>query len=197
MKTVLNYKSSLISNSFTSKYFRYNVYWEGYHQVPIYFSSYEGVQCKALLDMVIIDHINKKIIPVDIKTSSREFTIGLHNYEYYLQAAHYTEALNKLQVGEGHSPVLTQLPAGYTIDNFRFIVASSKDYKPATIFLMTDKDLHYSEHGGTIRKKNIKGRKQRIEDFKWHATNNNWMFPRDYYKNEGVTLSNIFDELND
>lgn len=55
-----------------------------YFQMPVYFMT-NGVQCKALLDMVIVDHINKTMQPIDIKTSSdtaRNFYKTMRRYRY-------------------------------------------------------------------------------------------------------------------
>lgn len=193
METVLNYKSSLVSNPYVSKYFSYNINWEGFDQIPIYFEE-GGQECKALLDKVIIDHTNKKIIPIDLKTSSQAYYIPVKKYEYYLQAAHYTAALKALQKGEASSPVLAQLPADYEIDNFLFIFASSKEFIPATLYVMSDEDLRKANEGGTIYDRPIKGRLERISDYKWHTERDDWQYSRDYIEKEGKVYSNIFDD---
>ena len=51
----------------TSKYFQTNKNIEVLYQLAIYF-PYQGVDCKALLDMVVVDHKEKTIQPIDIKT---------------------------------------------------------------------------------------------------------------------------------
>lgn len=59
--------TSIRSNSVTGPYFIPQPNQEILYQYPIYF-SYNGVDCKALLDMVIINHDKKTIQPIDIKT---------------------------------------------------------------------------------------------------------------------------------
>ena len=51
----------------TSKYFQTSKDVEVLYQLAIYF-PYQGVDCKALLDMVVINHKEKTIQPIDIKT---------------------------------------------------------------------------------------------------------------------------------
>ncbi len=58
---------SIRTNPTTSKYFETNKDIEILDQLSIYF-SYCGIDCKALLDRVIIDHKNKTIQPIDFKT---------------------------------------------------------------------------------------------------------------------------------
>ena len=58
---------SIRTNPTTSKYFETSKDVEISDQLAIYF-SYCGIDCKALLDRVIIDHINKTIQPIDFKT---------------------------------------------------------------------------------------------------------------------------------
>ena len=59
---------SIRTNSATSKYFeKSSSSIEILDQFSIYF-TYEGIECKALLDRIIIDHKNMTIQPIDFKT---------------------------------------------------------------------------------------------------------------------------------
>ena len=58
---------SVRTNPTTSKYFETSKDVEILDQLAIYF-SYCGIDCKALLDRVIVDHKNKTIQPIDFKT---------------------------------------------------------------------------------------------------------------------------------
>lgn len=117
---------SLKTNKATSVYFNAE---EVHYQVPIYF-EYDGVPCKALLDMVIFDRENKTIQPIDIKTTG-EYTINfpkaLKRMRYDIQAAFYTEALRWLY-------------PEYEILPFKFIVESTKDPGQPLVFIC-DKEL--------------------------------------------------------
>ena len=59
---------SIRTNPVTSKYFERDTnYVEILDQYSIYF-NYKGIECKALLDRIIVDHKNKTIQPIDFKT---------------------------------------------------------------------------------------------------------------------------------
>lgn len=107
---------SLKTNEITSKYFTESRYIEIVYQKDIYF-KYNNVECKALLDMVIVDHMNETIQPIDIKTIG-DYTINfpksLRKRRYDIQAAFYTEAIKK-----------EMNMVNYKILPFKFIVEST------------------------------------------------------------------------
>jgi hypothetical protein len=93
-----------------------------YYQFPIYF-EYRGVQCKALLDMVIVERdIEGKILSItgiDLKTMNGNtyyFPQSIRARRYDIQAAWYTLALhNHFAVPEGSD----------VIKPFQFVVEST------------------------------------------------------------------------
>jgi hypothetical protein len=93
-----------------------------YYQFPIYF-EYRGVQCKGLLDMVIVERdIEGKIISItgiDLKTMNGNtyyFPSSIKARRYDIQAAWYTLALhNHFAVPEGSD----------VIKPFQFVVEST------------------------------------------------------------------------
>jgi hypothetical protein len=65
------------------------------NEFEIQWTHYTGVECKSLIDRIIIDHKNKKITLVDLKTSSHlaEFKDKFLEYRYYRQMAFYWMAI--------------------------------------------------------------------------------------------------------
>lgn len=64
-------------------------------KVQVYF-NYRNIDCKAEIDFIV--RIGNKIIPVDVKTTSKgiyEFKNSFFKYRYDVQAAFYTLALQK------------------------------------------------------------------------------------------------------
>lgn len=122
---------SIKTNEATIPYFQNNEFQSVYYQVPIYF-DYEGISCKALLDMVIVNHKDNTIQPIDIKTMgdyTLNFPKSLRQRRYDIQAAFYTEALKSWE----HLNNNEILP-------FKFIVESTID--PGTPLIYTcDKSL--------------------------------------------------------
>lgn len=108
------------------------------YQKAIYF-EYEGVHCKALLDIVKIDHERKMIIPIDVKSMSgyvHEFPKSFRKFRYDIQSAWYTLALQ-------------QEYKDYKILPFRFFVVSDKSSYPL-IYKCSEKDLHIGKWGYTV-----------------------------------------------
>lgn len=119
--------ASLETNPRTSEFFN-RVSFESlpnitmYYQFPIYF-EYRGVQCKALLDMVIVERdIEGKILSItgiDLKTMNGNtyyFPSSIKARRYDIQAAWYTLALHShFAVPEGSD----------VIKPFQFVVEST------------------------------------------------------------------------
>lgn len=81
-----------------------------------------GVECKALLDILQIDHVNMVIYPYDLKTTGKQlkqFKSSIFDFGYDIQARWYEYAIR--------SEYAHLLDAGYTIAPFTFIVVSKKD----------------------------------------------------------------------
>ena len=102
MDLVYSIVMSFETGKYTAKYFQDQKNVDKYHQVGIYF-NYEGLECKALLDKIIIDREKKTIQPFDIKTMAGHtisFPYAVKARRYDFQAAFYMEALSTL-LGEG------------------------------------------------------------------------------------------------
>ena len=170
---------SIRTNPTTSKYFETSKDVEILDQLAIYF-SYCGIDCKALLDRVIIDHINKTIQPIDFKTMGDQtiyFPKSLRQRRYDIQAAFYTEALKSKKEYET-----------YKILPFKFIVESTINPGNPLVFTCSDEllfigkwgreenflELNVPDSAETWTKKEyvsypeIKGFHQLIEDYKWY-----------------------------
>ena len=169
---------SIRTNPTTSKYFETSKDVEILDQLAIYF-SYCGIDCKALLDRVIIDHKNKTIQPIDFKTMGDQtlyFPKSLRQRRYDIQAAFYTEALKSKKVYET-----------YEILPFKFIVESTVNPGNPLVFTCSSElldigkngrqpyklcDKPYSfEHITYMKFDEIKGFHQLIEDYKWYMEN--------------------------
>lgn len=135
-------------------------------QLPIYFTfswqeetiDEEGIDltdelpeheedCKALLDIVIIDHVAKTIQPIDLKTSEGEpywFLGKLKQFEYQIQAAYYTSALMEWIKNEKRPSLFD-----YTILPFKFIVESTTPALQGNplVFICTNELLNLGLNG--------------------------------------------------
>lgn len=107
-----------------------------YHQLPIYFTLFEK-ECKALLDVVIVDHSTRAVIPFDVKTTAglvSEFPSSFWGYGYDFQAMFYRKALQQ------------KFPS-YTIEPFNFLVESKLITGYADKFVVSDDTMAEIENG--------------------------------------------------
>lgn len=160
-----------INSSPLAKYFKPNEAPNGVdiqHQLPILFDI-DDIGCKALLDIVIIDHNNKTITPIDLKTMSGnilDFPKSVKQRGYQIQAAWYTEALKQM--------CKSIAIADYKIENFCFIVASTTEDQIPVMFQCTDKLLEEGKFGREeviiegIKFNRVKGYLDLIDDYKWY-----------------------------
>ena len=174
---------SIRSNSVTGPYFIPQPNQEILYQYPIYF-SYNGVDCRALLDMVIIDHDKKTIQPIDIKTMGDQsiyFPKSLRQRRYDIQAAFYTQALFQWCIDNDRY-------TDYRILKFKFIVESTINPGNPLVFTCDEELLKIGKFGReSFRLKGVssiklidmyygktdevKGFNQLIEDYKWYLEN--------------------------
>lgn len=126
----------------TAEYFRESGVREILYQIPIYF-EYGGVRCRALLDMMIINHKDKTIQPIDIKTlgdATLYFPKSLRRRRYDIQAAFYTQAVESL-------PELEGVWKDYKILPFKFLVESTTYPGTPLVFTCNRNLLYIGKHG--------------------------------------------------
>lgn len=179
--SVVNAKANIMANPFTSKYFLSlddNI--ELFHQVPIYF-EYRNLECKALMDGIMVNHKEKWIQPFDLKTIGKgiaSFPKSFLNYGYYRQAAFYTIALQNWIETMSKVKDLSD----YEVRQFQFIVVDSKlsSSHPALIFQCTEKDLKCGLEGGIEKHsgKVYRGINELIDAYKWHVMTDKWALPK-------------------
>jgi hypothetical protein len=127
MQLVYNIVMSLQSGRFTNLYFKDSKDIDIYYQTPIYFEV-EGVPCKALIDMLIVNRADKTISPIDIKTignNVKEFPHAVKNRGYNIQGSFYTQALLELLIGNATSTIEMKLTSEYVILDFKFLVETT------------------------------------------------------------------------
>ena len=168
---------SIKTNPTTAQYFEVENGDEIMYQVPIFFTI-EGVECKGLLDMVVINHEDKIIEPIDIKTlgdNTLNFPKALKQRRYDIQGAFYIEGLK-------------QAYPGYDILPFKFIVESTINPGQPLVYTMDETLLEIGKSGreafrlkgisdssllekyyGVIEP--IEGYLQLIEKYKWYMEN--------------------------
>jgi hypothetical protein len=132
------------------------------------------LECKSLIDRLIIDNENKRIILIDLKTcdSFTEFQERVLKYNYDRQFAFYWMAI---------SWYLNSL--GWTFEKFQeynkesYVVAIKiKDLVEAKVLEIPAILLN----SATEEINNI------MSDLKWHYENDKWVYSREYYEGNGI-----------
>lgn len=181
--------STLKTNEFTKDYFNsiddddYQIY----YQVPIVFNLPQSVgenkEGKALLDIVLVNHKDKCITPVDLKTSSdKSFYFGSNfiKWRYYLQASLYHYGMSSI--------------TDYEVLPFRFVVASTTDVYRPMCYKVSKKTLDIGRFGAMNPVYNTftKGWEQLAKELIWLKDTANNKYPKEVYDNNGcLTLDNF------
>ena len=163
---------SILNHHYIEKYFQDAEHLDIFYQLPLQF-MYEGISCKALLDMVIVDHHNKTIQPIDIKTMgdyATNFPISFRRRRYDIQAAFYTEAIAYDYTGWNTFKDYTILP-------FKFIVESTINPGTPLLYKCSKEVLDKGKYGipaerigkHVFRKQD--GFHQAMKLYKWHLEN--------------------------
>lgn len=198
-ENIKNNVNALKESEFTKQYFNGSTEdWDIYYQFPIIWEYFDKVlnmtiHCKSLLDILIIDNKNKKIYPIDLKTTGKEvekFPDSFIYWNYYIQSSFYTDAVKYLK---NQYPELFD----YSIEMFKFIVISSKDYTTKPLIFKTNYiDYKVGKFGGKVRNTNekIRGYIELVRDMNWHIENDKYQYSRDIYENNGQLELNILCE---
>jgi hypothetical protein len=137
-------------------------------------STLGDLPCKSLLDRVMIDHTNKKIILVDIKTTADvyNFKHSIEEFDYCRQLAYYWLAIHwyfknelKLNIEEYEYEtyiVAVQSHDGYEVRVFKF---NSKAIEERLV------TIDYA-----------------IKRIAWHKNNDLWDHMKEYYDEDGAEL---------
>jgi hypothetical protein len=171
-------KRELFSNSFTFNYFNnFGIFRHQFNQLK-FTSSYHNYNLKIMIDKTIVDHKEKTIQPIDLKTTpfdEEDFKDSFIKYRYDIQAQLYSFVLEN---------VLKQDPAykDYKILPFKFIVISSF-YKSPLIYTFNFTsfvELEGLEHWSTI-----------LPKLDWHMKNPNSKYSLKATKKQGEYNLNL------
>ena len=207
MFTANNIVENLKTNPFTKKYFMPEDGVDLLFQVPIqwniHFKSLISGEtavapAKSMLDVIRIDHRNKLIQPVDLKTGGEGFWKSFWRYHRYLQASMYTDAV---VCAEWDSDV-----SKYEIEPMKFVYTDTNLFYNPVVYKMDPKDIHAGRAGidyiepiggklggqgadtivfGTLGQTKRKGYQQLTAELDWHIKNEKWDYDYDTYKKNG------------
>ena len=179
---------SLKTNRFTRKYFEGTIgtKTDKHLQLEIYW-EYKDEKCKSKLDLVVVDHENREIHPIDIKTTGNSvfsFDSSALKWRYDLQSSFYSSALYWL-INKSNDEYWNKLK-DYTIKPFKFIVESSKYPGMPLMYECSEKFLKGGIDGFDYQGRWYKGFIELINDYKWYRENNSWDYSKDIIEKEGI-----------
>lgn len=141
-----------------------------------------GIEVKAMLDRVIIDHEAKTVTGYDLKcTEMRQimFPYQFRKMRYYLQASLYNALLLLFT---------KQTYPEYTIEPFKFLVWSRSDKYPF-VWKVSDSMLVNGWFGFTDeRGKYNKGIKQLLREYKYYKDNDSFNIELEFIENNELEI---------
>lgn len=145
------------------------------NELPIFWQYPDSeLSCKSMLDRIIIDHENKKITMVDLKTTSHlpEFADKAIEYGYNRQMAFYWMALYWYLKNE-----LKLDPDEYEKETY-IVAVGKQDPIEVKVFKMSERRLT----------EGLNDVERLMYEVKWHFENDQWDYSRQYYEKEGVEI---------
>ena len=132
-----------------------------------------GIKCKSLLDRVMFDHVNKKIILIDLKTTSDvyNFAHSVETFDYYRQIAFYLCAITWYMIEE-----LNLNPDDYDLEAYIIAVQTNGNNEIRVFNMFNEEEL--------LNRKNIIAKT--LTEISYHINSGNWEHTRKYYENDGI-----------
>ncbi len=184
-RTELNIANQMVNtlktHEFTKDIFNTTLDEEVINQAIFYFTLLK-VDCKIMADKIIVDHKNKTIRVIDIKTgATSDFMKNFYGYKYYYQGALYYKVIENLIQ-------LTVEYKDYKIEPYFDFVYISRDnlYQPLVyrmdIFFI-NKVLNGYE---TLLGNKVTGIYQLLKDYKYYKDNDIYDIKRELKESNGV-----------
>lgn len=156
---------------------RYDVY----NQYQVEGFDVLGLQCKSMIDKIVVDHELKTLQIYDLKC-----TWSVENFyeEYYLYRRAYIQAYVYWRAGW---TILKDLGIeDYTVEFPKFIVCDSTNYMNPLIYTLDFENMTEALEGFTHKGRNYPGVNQIVEDLKWAKETDTWNISKDRYELGGV-----------
>lgn len=141
-----------------------------------------GMELKAMLDKVIIDHVTKTVQIYDLKC-----TWNVENFykEYYLYRRAYIQAYVYYRAIEALTKDISSPCYKYTVLGPKFIVCDSINYYSPLIYDVSDKNLKDAFEGFEVRGYKYPGVRDIIKELQWAMDNDIWNISKSNYNNYG------------
>ena len=146
---------------------------------PRKFDDYQ-LHCKSMLDRIIIDHENKVVKLVDIKTTYtiKDVNDFISNYKYYRQIAFYWIAVAEYFKEKYPDKTIEE----YSTESY-IVFVSTKDVYECKVVKIDENVLMYS----------LQEIDNIMSKLAWHFKNESWDYPIEYYDTEGYETFNLYN----
>jgi hypothetical protein len=140
-----------------------------------------GHMFKSMMDLVHVDHANKKVQVYDLKC-----TWSVENFynEYYLYRRAYIQGFLYHKAAESWASEMGY--GDYKILYPKFIVCDSTNYMNPLIYAMSDINMVDARAGFEHKGREYPGVAQLIEDLKWALENDKWNISQENYLSNGI-----------
>ena len=147
-------------------YNEFHINWE-YNQGNV------SVPCKSLCDRVMFDHVNKKIILIDLKTTSNvyDFKHSVEEFDYYRQLAFYICAITWYMLEELNLNV-----DDYDLECYIIAIQTNGNYEIRVFDMLNEEEL--------LDRKNLIT--DTLKEISYHINSGNWEHTRNYYEQNGI-----------
>ncbi len=137
------------------------------------------MELRGMIDRVIIDHDNKTITPVDIKSSwdIESFDYSYLKNCYYIQAAMYKLCIEAWAAQQGIED--------YQIKPMKFLSCDTTGYMKSLTYTLTNEDIVAATEGFRVRGKEYIGLKQALNEIQFGITTGMWNISKKAVENNG------------
>lgn len=156
-----------------------------YNEHAIQF-SYKDMKTRALIDRFIVNHEDKYIEPVDIKSvwDAEGVAYTYISRYWYIQAAMYDMALRHFAVENGLD--------GYTILPLRWLITDTTGFNKSHTYRTTERDLKKAYEGFHTRSgRYYPGLLPTLEEIIWASDNGIWSYNKQLVDANGEYLLEI------
>ncbi len=160
-------------------------------QFPVYW-EFEGIPCKALIDIVRVDHALKTIRIKDIKTTGDHvlsFPRSIKRFRYDFQAAFYILGIRNAR--ESLEALIGRDTSEYSIVGFEWVVESTKYPGMPLVFEAEQELIHIGKYGRECKfpakdvfVPRVYGYIEAMTRYKWHLENG-FDSPREVMEKKG------------
>jgi len=188
--------NTLITHRFTAKYFA-----KGLKDVQIFYqykfdTKVNGRRVKGMLDCLVVNHKQKLILPIDLKTGEspcKDFPILYTMHRYYIQGALYREALKTIVDNDFEL-------SGYTVKEFEFVYISKLNPGRPMRFVVSE-DMHQLALNGFTDRHGVEyqGVYELIDLYYYSKENDDADYTQEQVDNQGVMIidSNVITGKNE